>query len=148
MGAFDDLVVLNHRTERYAPQKGLPPVLERKERKELQSKIEDDFRKGVQARDKMRSRATGKPLKRSSPDADVLADVHHVLKRSTNPDGEWEIPRGILLSRTEHVMAETRCPNAPDHFLLEITGPDDLGEPQTFTFRDIHGVVIKVKANR
>jgi len=145
---FAELGFLSGDTARRAPQKGLPPVLERKERKKLQSKIEDDFRKGVQARDKMRSRASGKPLKRSTPDADQLADVHHVLKRSTNPDGEWEIERGILLSRTEHVMAETRCPNAPDHFLLEIEGPDDLGQPQTFTWRDVHGVVIRRKANR
>ena len=134
--------------ERRAPAKGLPPVLERKARKKLQSKIEEEFREGVRKRDHMRSRASGKPLKRSSPDADVLADVHHVLKRSTNPDGEWEIARGILLSRTEHVMAETRCPNAPDHFLLEITGDDDLGKPQTFVWRDVQGTVIRTKANR
>lgn len=143
-----ELGFLTSKTERCAPSKGLPPVLERKERKKRQSKIEDDFREGVRKRDKMRSRASGKPLTRSSPDADMLADVHHVLKRSTNPDGEWSIQRGILLSRTEHVLAETRCPNAPDHFLLEITGPDDLGEDQDFTWRDIHGTVTKTRLGR
>ncbi len=136
------------RTTRCAPSKGLPPVLERKARKKLQSQIEEEFREGVRKRDHMRSRASGKALQRASVSPDTLADVHHVLKRSTNPDGAWDVARGILLSRTEHKLAETRCPNAPDHFLLEVVGPDDLGQPQTFTWLNIHGVVIRTKANR
>lgn len=144
--SLDDLPTLQElQRERRAPQKGLPRMLTKKAEKQSQAAIEDAFRKGVFERDKGRSRATGKPLSRSAHDWDHRAEVHHVLKRSTNPEGKWEISRGILLSKTEHVLAETRCPQAPDRMLLEIHGDDDLGQPQVFTWRDTNGTVRKTR---
>lgn len=143
--ALDLLYLTVEQQKRRAEPKGVPHIVARQEKKKLQSQVEDDFRKGVRKRDGMKSRATGKPLVLDTTNPDKLADVHHVLKRSTNPEGKWEIERGILLSRTEHKYAETRCLNAPEHYMLDISGPDDLGEKQTFTWRDIQGVITKTR---
>ncbi len=128
-----------------ASQKGLPTVLRRQERIKSKQVQEDAFRKAVWARDGGKSRASGKPLGRSGTSPERVGDVHHVLKRSTHPEGKWKLSRGILLSRLEHKLAETVCPNDPSHFLLEISGPEDLGKPQLFTWRDVQGVILKTR---
>lgn len=123
----------------HAPQKGLPPVLVKQERKAAQEAIEEAFRQGVWRRDGGKSRASGRKLARSAKGWDQRGEVHHALKRSTHPAGKWNVDRGILLSLTEHALAEAICPHAPAHYMLEIVGPEDLGLPQTFIWRDIHG---------
>jgi hypothetical protein len=145
--SLDDLPTLAdlQKTPRATP-KGLPTVLVKKAKQQSKKQQERAFLEGVWDRDKRRSRASGRPLVRSGVvDADHLGEVHHVLKRSTNPEGKWDVSRGILLSKTEHTLAETRCPQAPEHMLLEIHGDDDLGQPQVFTWRDVHGTVTKTR---
>lgn len=128
-----------------ASQKGLPTVIERKERKKTKAQQELDFRTQVRARDKGRDRSTGKRVEPTAMDWDHRAEVHHRLKRSTSPEERLNVGNGITLSKTNHAYAETRCANDPEHFMLEITGPDDLGLPQTFTWRDSQGKVTKVR---
>jgi hypothetical protein len=140
---FDSLGYLNQQTDRCAPQKGLPTVLVKKERKKSKEEQAKAFRSGVWERDKARCRATGKQLAKSGADYDRVGEVHHTLKRSTHPEDIYTVSLGILLSKTCHVLAETVCPNDPKHRLLEIDGPDDKGLPQTFTFRDVSGKVTK-----
>jgi hypothetical protein len=109
------------------------------EKKKTKAQREKDFRAAVWERDKSRSRASDKPLARSGTDFEKVGEVHHVLKRSTHPEDRLNPANGILLSKREHHLAETACPNAPDKQLLDIAGPADLGQPQTFIWRDIHG---------
>ena len=123
--------------------KGLPRPLAKKARQQTKAQRKQAFLAAVWARDQGRSRASGKPLSRSGTNYDTLGDVHHRLRRSTNPDRIYDVSNGILFSRAEHLLAETRCPNDGAHYLLEIHGPSDLGEPQTFEFRDVHGTVIR-----
>jgi hypothetical protein len=119
--------------------KPLPHVLAKDEKKKTKAQREKDFRAAVWERDKSRSRASDKPLARSGTDFEKVGEVHHVLKRSTHPEDRLNPANGILLSKREHHLAETACPNAPDKQLLDIAGPADLGQPQTFIWRDIHG---------
>lgn len=132
---------------RRATPKGIPTVLAKAEKKKSKEKAEKEFRAAVWARDKGQSRATGKPLAKSGTDYDRVGEVHHVLKRSTHPDAVYDPTNGLLLSKTEHRLAETACPNAPDKMLLDITGPDDRGKPQKFVWRDIHGKATKTRTN-
>ncbi len=136
---------LNQQTQRCAPQKGIPTPIAKVERKAAKKASEATFRKGVWERDKSRSRASGNPLARSGSDYQKVGEVHHVLKRSTAPERVYDVANGILLSKHEHQLAETACPGDQAHCLLDITGPDDRGELQTFTFRDAHGAVLKTR---
>ena len=74
-----------------------------------------------------------------------VGEVHHVLKRSTHPEERLNPANGILLSKEEHALAETACPGDPTHQLLDIIGPADLSEKQTFTWRDVKGAVIRTR---
>lgn len=125
--------------QRRAPAKGMPHQLVKKEKKVLKAALEKAFREGVWARDRGRSRASGKPLAKSGVDYDRVGEIHHMLKRSTDPDRIYDVSNGILLSATEHKLAETACPNDPAHCLLDIDGPEDRALPQVFTFRDVNG---------
>lgn len=145
-GKLDLSFVTNYEdVERKAPQKGLPAVIVRKEKKKSKEDEALAFRVKVRSRDKGKSRASGVKVSPTAMDWDSRAEVHHRLKRSTNPEERLNVENGITLTKTEHALAETRCPNAIEHFMLEITGPDDLGLPQTFTFRDVQGKVLKTR---
>ncbi len=143
MGISDLDTLGNAQRKPRARQKGLPAVLAKEAKREAKEAVEDAFRRAIWIRDKGQSRASGVFLSRSAMDWKKRGEVHHVLKRSTNPDGKYDVARGILLSKTEHTLAETRCPQAPEFMLLTIRGPEDLGQLQTFTWRDVDGKVIK-----
>ncbi len=123
--------------------KGTPTPIAKVEKKKAKAAREADFRKGVWDRDQGRSRASRKPLARSGSDFEKVGEVHHVIPRSLAPGRLYDVSNGILLSRHEHALAETVCPNDPAQRLLDISGPDDRGKPQTFVFRDVHGKELK-----
>jgi len=146
MGVLDGLPTLSGRAaERYATPKHaiVPTAIVKQAKKKLKSEQEAEFRAAVWRRDRNRSRASGKPLAKSGSDWDRVGEVHHVLARSTDPDKRLDPSNGILLSKSEHRLAETVCPNAPDHCLLDIVGPEDRSKPQLFLWRDVHGVETK-----
>lgn len=123
--------------------KGLPRVLTKQARKQTKDALAKDFRRAVWIRDRGRSRASGKPLAKSGSDYDRIGEVHHEYKRSTHPERIYDVSNGVLLSKTEHALAETRCPSAPQFFMLSRKGPDDLGEPQRWIWRNAHGGVVR-----
>ncbi len=125
---------------RFNPQpKGLPRPLVKAEKKKTKLANEKAFRQGVWSRDHRRSRASGKPLAKSGSDYERIGEVHHVIPRSLAPERVYDVANGLLLSKAEHALSETNCPNDPAHRLLDITGPDDRGEPQLFVWRDVQG---------
>lgn len=123
-------------TPKHQIEKSVITKDERRKGKKLKA---EDFRKAVWLRDKSRSRASGKPLAKSGTDPKAVGEIHHVLKRSTNPDEVYNAANGILLSRFEHALAESACPNDPSKHYLEIDGPANRGEPQIFIWRDRDG---------
>jgi hypothetical protein len=123
----------------------VPRVIEKAEKKKSKERQHAEFRAAVWARDKSRSRFSRKPLGKSGTDYDKVGEVHHVLARSTHPDKVYDVSNGILLSKSEHALAETRCPQMPEFALLSIEGPADRGEPQTFTLRDLTGKILKTR---
>lgn len=124
----------------FHPQpKPLPSALTKDEKKKSKAAQERAFRDAVWARDRNTSRASGAPLGHSGTDWERVGEVHHVLARSTNPEERLNPGNGILLSRKEHRLAETACPHDPAHCLLDIEGPVDRGERQTFIWRDVNG---------
>lgn len=147
MGFWTDRaeVVYSGDQPRNAKQKGIPSMLVKKEKQATKDEKAKHFRDDVWARDKGKSRASGKKLSRTALEWDRRGEVHHRLKRSTHPEDIYTVANGILISKTEHKLAETRCPNAIEFFMVDITGPDDLGELQTFTFRDVQGKVTKTR---
>lgn len=146
MGILDNLKTLaSKQQERYAPAKaGKPVVLARKERKQSREEKHEAFRAAVWARDKGKSRATGRKLVKSgTTDWAQLGEVDHVYERSTHPDLIFDVRNGILLSREENRLKKARCTKAPEHHYFEVVGPDDRSLPQTFRWRDDNGNVIK-----
>lgn len=139
MSFLDKLAVLNAQPIGQPQPKDLPHQVAKAEKKQTKADEGDAFRKAVWARDKRRSRASKRPLTPSGTDYDKVGEVHHRLPRSTNPDRVYDVPNGILISKGEHLLAETRCPGDMSHFMLEITGPDDLGEKQLFLWRNVDG---------
>lgn len=125
--------------------KGLPHALVKEDKRKAKLANADTFRKGVWARDERCSRASKKPLARSGTDVHQVGEVHHVIPRSLAPERVYDVTNGLLLSKHEHALAEAICPNDPAHRLLDIEGPDDRGEKQTFVWRDIHGTELKRK---
>jgi hypothetical protein len=120
--------------------KPMPHVLVQAEKVKTKAQQEKAFRDAVWTRDASKSRASGRPLVRSgTTQINRLGEVHHVLKRSTHPEDRLNPANGILLSKQEHALAETACPNAPDTCLLDIQGAADLAQPQTFIWRDVNG---------
>lgn len=131
--------------ERYATPKYAisPNVLTKEDRRKVKKANEATFRAGVWARDKSRSRASGKPLAKSGTDPHKVGEVHHVIPRSLAPERVYDVANGLLLSRFEHALAETACPGDPSRCLLDITGPDDRGLPQLFIYRDKDGTELR-----
>lgn len=117
----------------------VPHAIVKAEKAKTKKQAGDDFRAAVWARDKGQSRASGKPLSKSGSDWKRVGEVHHVIPRSLAPERVLDVANGLLLSKEEHALAETACPNAPDKQLLDISGPDDRGQLQTFIWRDIQG---------
>jgi hypothetical protein len=127
-----------------APAKGLPAMLEKKARERSKEALDEAFRNAVWKRDKGRSRATGRVVLHSGTmDWDQLGEVDHVINRSTEPERIYDVTNGILLSKTENRLKKIACPRAPECHYFEISGPDDRGEPQTFTWRDSDGHITK-----
>lgn len=145
MGLHDLPTLAEMNARPRACPKGSPHVLVKKARERTKAERERAFRAAVWARDQSRSRASGKPLAKSGTDYERVGEVHHVLKRSTHPEDIWTPTNGILLSKAEHALAETRCPADPSRFLLTISGPDDRSRPQTFIWRDQHGTVLRTR---
>jgi hypothetical protein len=128
------------RTRRATPKHQIEKSVITKDDKRKSKKAKGDaFRDEVWTRDKKRSRASGKPLSRSGTDPHKVGEVHHVIPRSLAPERVHDVANGLLLSRFEHALAETTCPNAPAHHYLDIVGPDDRGKRQTFIWRDKDG---------
>jgi 5-methylcytosine-specific restriction endonuclease McrA len=123
--------------------KGLPRVIVKEERRKEKVANADTFRKGVWKRDESLSRASGKPLSHSGTDFHKVGEVHHVIPRSLAPERVYDVTNGLLLSKHEHALAEAVCPNAPDRRFLDISGPDDRGEQQTFIWRDAQGTELR-----
>lgn len=120
-----------------------PNVITREDKRQAKKANAATFRKGVWERDRSRSRASKTPLSRSGSDFKKVGEVHHVIPRSLAPERIYEIANGILLSKYEHALAETACPGDPAHHLLDIEGPLDRGELQTFIWRDKNGKELK-----
>lgn len=140
---MDVLPVLNHQKARAVP-KGLPKALVKEERKKSKEKQDAEFRAAVWARDKSTCRATGTPLQKSGLDWDKVGEIDHVINRSTAPDLVYAVTNGILISKKLNRLKKTACPEAPEHHMFEISGPEDRGKPQRFTWRDVTGKVTKV----
>lgn len=129
-----------HATPKHAMS---PAVLTKETKRKTKLEREKAFRDGVWLRDEGRSRASKTPLARSGTDYHKVGEVHHVLPRSLSPELVYCVANGLLLSKFEHTLAETACPNDPAHRLLDIVGPADRSKPQTFIFRDKQGVELR-----
>jgi hypothetical protein len=146
MGISDLQSLQDVQQQRRAPQKGLPPVLEKKERQRSKESLGEAFRLAVWKRDKGKSRATGRKLVKSgTTNWDQLGEVDHVINRSTAPERIYDVTNGILLSKTENRLKKVVCRNAPEFHLFEVSGPDDRALPQAFTWRDVDGTVTKTR---
>jgi len=129
---------------RRAQPKGRPHMLEKKAAKQSKEELAKAFRDAVWKRDRYRSRATGKPLKRSgTTDWSELGEVDHSIPRSLAPERIYDVGNGLLLSKEENRLRKVVCPRAPEHRLFDYTGPDDRSQPQTFTWRNEDGKVTK-----
>ncbi len=138
-----DTLVDAQRTPR-AEQKGLPHHFVKKADKKTKDQLGKDFRDAVWFRDKSCSRATGRRVfKSDTTDWEKLGEVDHAYPRSLAPDRIYDVTNGILLSKAENRLRKVVCANAPEHKYFDYTGPDDRGELQTFTWRDIDGKVTK-----
>jgi hypothetical protein len=148
---LSDLPVLNQRTARCAPQKGLPPVLARKQKQQAKADKAEAFRDAVWTRDQHRSRATGKKVQRVHPKQrgagllpwNEVGEVDHSYPRSTHPDRIYDVANGILLSKEENRLRKVVCARAPEFKRFDYTGPDDRGEKQTFRWRNDDGTITK-----
>jgi len=143
-----NLPSLNDRQrERYAtPRHEIQPsAITKDERKKSKEAQGEAFRDAVWKRDKGRSRATGQKLSKSGTNWDEIGEVDHVINRSIAPDRVYDVTNGILLSKRENRLKKTPCPLAPEHHLFEVSGPDNRGEPQTFTWRDKAGTITKTR---
>ena len=147
MGVSDflklDLPVLGSPSVQRDNAKPIPSILVKDEKKKSKAKKDETFRAAVWTRDGGKSRATGKPLNKSGMDPHAIGEVDHVIDRSLAPERIYDVSNGILLSKWENRAKKTPCPLAPEHRLFSVTGPDDRSKPQTFTWRDKHGTVIK-----
>jgi hypothetical protein len=122
---------------RRAPAKGLPPVLEKKERKKTKDQLAKDFRDAIWALDKGQSRATGKKLvKGETTDWAQRGEVDHAIPRSLAPERLYDVSNGLLLSKEENRLRKVSCIDQPEFKVFDYTGPDDRRQLQTFTWRD------------
>ncbi len=147
MGFLDnlELPVLNLQRKPDAPKKGLPPALVKEERKRSKEKQHEDFRAAIWARDKGICRATGVPLQKSGMDDNRIGEVDHVINRSTAPDRIYDVTNGILIAKRLNRLKKTACPEAPEHHMFEISGPDDRSKPQKFIWRGLDGRITKTR---
>lgn len=150
MGMFDHLPTAADVDEalgarRATPKHDMEPrIVSREKRRKAKLAAEDVFRDAVWARDGRRCRATGAPLVRSGTiDDKKLGEVDHSIRRSTDPSLIYEPTNGLLLQKFLNRLREVRCPRAPEFRMFDYTGPEDRGEPQEFTWRDVDGNVTR-----
>lgn len=123
----------------------VPKQLAKEEKDKKKADKGKAFRDAVWARDKGRSRATGKKLERTAISWDVCGEVDHVIDRSLAPERVYDVSNGILLSKRENRLKKLACPRAPELRMFSVEGPDDRGKEQVFTWRDKDGHVVKTK---
>lgn len=123
----------------------VPRVVAQEAKRQAKKANGKTFRDAVWARDKGLCRATRRPLTKSGSDPQRVGEVDHVLNRSTHPDRIYDVSNGILISRYLNHLKKEACPGAPEFFLFAITGPDDRGQEQTFTWRDLNGKVTRTR---
>jgi hypothetical protein len=146
MGAFSELGFMVGTKTTATPKHRIEKTVITKDAKRKAKQVKhEDFRKAVWIRDEGKSRASGKRLAKSGTDPKAVGEVHHVIARSLAPEKIFDPSNGILISRFEHALAETACPNDPAHHYLDIEGPDDRGLPQLFIWRDRDGKETKRK---
>lgn len=133
-----NLPVLTDRArERYAPQKGVPAIIVKKERKLSKEEQAKAFRLAVWKRDDGKSRATGKKLVKSGTmDGDKLGEVDHAIPRSLAPDRLYDVSNGILLSKNENRLRKAVCLEQPEYRIFDYSGPDNRALHQQFVWRD------------
>lgn len=124
--------------------KPLPAMVTKKARQKQKLADDDAFRADIWKRDGGRSRATGKPLvKGGTMEWAQLGEVDHAIPRSLAPDRIYDRGNALLLSKEENRLRKIPCPRAPEFRMFDYTGPDDRRLPQTFTWRDNDGRVVK-----
>lgn len=129
-----------------ATPKGIPHQIAKKERKLSREEQARVFRDAVWARDKGKSRATGKKLTKSgTTDWDHLGEVDHAVPRSLAPERLYDVSNGLLLSKAENRLRKVACPEAPEYRMFDYSGPDDRSLPQIFIWRDKTGKVLRRK---
>lgn len=139
-----DLPSLADRPRQACPKAGLPTPIAKKERQKTKDQQAKDFRDAVWARDKGKSRATGRTVVKSgTTDWSKLGEVDHAIPRSLAPDRLYDIGNGILLSKEENRLRKVACAEAPECRMFDYTGPDDRGQLQTFIWRDRTGKEIR-----
>ncbi len=144
MGIRDLPTLAEMQAIRRAPRKGLPPVLERKARKKSKDEQAQAFRDAVWARDKGKSRATGRKIVKSgTTEWAKLGEVDHSIPRSLAPERIYDVSNGLLLSKEENRLRKVACAEAPEYRLFDYSGPDDRSLPQLFVWRDKTGRIVK-----
>jgi hypothetical protein len=116
-----------------------------KDTKAKQKKMNDEaFRDLIWKLDEGRSRATGKPLRKSgTTNWHELGEVDHAIQRSLAPELIYEPSNGVLLSKWENRMRKVSCIRAPEFHYFDYTGPENRREPQHFIWRNDDGTIIK-----
>jgi 5-methylcytosine-specific restriction endonuclease McrA len=128
-----------------APPKPLPHILVKKDAKKAKKLKDDAFRALIWKLDGGKSRATGTPLSKHGNDWSRIGEVDHVINRSLAPDRIYDPANALLLSKEENRLKKTPCPRAPEHHMFEVVGPDNRRLPQTFTWRDADGTILRTK---
>lgn len=131
--------------KRRATPKGVPHQIAKQREKKADVVKDDAFRLAIWNRDKGRSRATGKPLKKSGISWDEIGEVDHAIPRSIAPDRIWDLGNALLLSKTENRLRKVSCIRAPEHKYFDYSGPDNRKKPQTFVWRDDDGKITKTR---
>lgn len=139
----------DRRKERYAVSKDriVPNVIAKEEKRQSKEAKGKAFRNAVWARDKSICRATRKKLERSGTNPHLVGEVDHVIDRSLAPERIYDVSNGILISKYLNRLKKVACVLAPEFRMFEITGPDDRGQPQKFTWREKDGTIKKERIN-
>jgi hypothetical protein len=100
------------------------------------------FREMVWTRDGGRDRATGELVVLGSPLSFLRGEVHHLKGRNVMPEWKYEPMRAVLLSASNHELADAR-----GGYRLKATDPEtgdpavDASKPMRWTLYDTAGQV-------